>query len=89
MNNEEAAERHRWLTAEGWERRFSAEEPRLSEMADYYRSLGLEVRVEQGALGDDEQCRSCFDAEGFGERYKTIYTRGEASPKDSDEGLVQ
>lgn len=87
MNREEASERHATLSAEGWVRRFTAEEPRLSEMKEFYRSLGLEVQVEQGALGEDEDCRSCFEAEGFEARYQTMYTRGEASSEkgaDSD-----
>jgi len=89
MNQEQASERHRWLTADGWARRFTAEEPRLSEMAEYYRSLGMDVRVEQGALGEDDECRSCFDAEGFEDRYKTIYTRGEPSAKGPEEDFFE
>lgn len=89
MNEEQATERHRWLSADGWTRRFTAEEPRLTEMAEYYRSLGLEVRVENGALGEDDECHECFDAEGFGERYKTIYTRGQISEKGPEEDLFE
>jgi hypothetical protein len=89
MNKEQAAERHRRLTADGWIRRFTAEEPRLSEMKEYYSSLGLEVHIEQGAVGDDEQCRSCFDAEGFESQYQTIYTRGDSSGGKANDDLFE
>jgi len=70
-------ERHKKLISEGWVRRFTAEEPRLSEMKEFYESLGMEVLVEPGGADSEQQCTSCFEAEGFTDRYKTIYTRGE------------
>ena len=57
---------------EGWERRFIASEPRLSEAVEMYESLGLEVRllpVHKCAEGDE--CTACFDSE----RDRIIYTR--------------
>lgn len=77
MHQERAQRRHKELVEQGWVRRFSAEEPRLSEMKEAYESLGMEVLVEPGMLGEDEECRSCFDAEGFEGRYQTLYTRGD------------
>lgn len=77
MDKQRALERHKKLVEEGWVRRFTAEEPRLSEMKQFYESLGLEVLVEAGMPEEDQECRSCFDLEGFQERYKTIYTRGD------------
>jgi hypothetical protein len=79
MDNQRALDRHRKLIEEGWLRRFTAEEPRLSEMKQFYECLGLEVLVEAGTPDEDGECTSCFDLEGFQERYKTIYTRGEES----------
>jgi hypothetical protein len=78
MDRDAAAERHRQLTEEGWVRRFTAEEPRLSEARAFYESLGMEVRVEPGTPDEGQQCSDCFAAEGFQDRYRTIYTRGEA-----------
>ncbi len=72
-------DRHRRLLEAGWVRRFTAEEPRLSEMKELYEDMGLEVRVEEAGPEDEQECRGCFDQPGFSERYKTIYTRGEAS----------
>jgi hypothetical protein len=75
MDRESARRRHQELVADGWVRRFSAEEPRLSEMKQFYESLGMEVKIEPGVVGNEEDCRNCFDAAGFEDRYQTIYTR--------------
>jgi hypothetical protein len=84
MNNDEIAERHKRLMEAGWIRRFIAEEPRLTEMKAMYESMGLEVRIESGAPGDTEECRTCFNVEGFERRYKTIYTRSAANPTGAE-----
>jgi hypothetical protein len=81
MPTEQARERHKRLVAEGWIRRFTAEEPRLSEMKELYESLGLEVLVTSAAPEEAQECAKCFDVPEFEERYKTIYTRGEADPE--------
>jgi hypothetical protein len=75
MTNDEIAARHSRLLEAGWTRRFIAEEPRLTEMKEMYESLGLEARIEPGALGDPEECRACFEVETFDSKYHTIYTR--------------
>jgi len=72
---ENAVERHRQLIEEGWERRFTVEESRLSEMKQLYESLGMEVIIEDPTTVDGQECRSCLDLEAFRELYKTIYTR--------------
>jgi hypothetical protein len=71
----------------GWVRRFTADEHRLSEMKQFYESMGLEVLVEAATPEESQECRSCFDLEGFGERYKTIYTRGELSQSPESDDL--
>ncbi len=69
-----AISREEELGREGWERRFTADEPRLSEAVELYRSLGLEVHLEPVVPGEvDEACQACFQVDGH--RYKTIYTR--------------
>jgi len=60
------------LKQQGWEKRFTMDEPRLSEMADQYRELGFEVLLEPVDL-TSEECTSCMAADP--KRYKTIYTR--------------
>ena len=78
MNRQQALKAHQDLESQGWQRRFSAQEPRLSEMKDLYESLGLEVTIVDGGIPeDDQECTSCFDLEGFSNQYKTIYTRGQ------------
>lgn len=66
MNREEE------LKKEGWEKRFTIDEPRLSEMAEQYRELGFEVILEPVDLSSEE-CTSCIG--GNPQRYKTLYTR--------------
>jgi hypothetical protein len=88
MADKGAVARHKKLVEQGWVRRFTAEEPRLSEMKELYESMGMEVTIEAGMPEDEEQCGSCFDAEGFENRYKTIYTRDkEKSGNEMDEDL--
>jgi hypothetical protein len=59
------------LKKEGWEKRFTIDEPRLSEMVEQYKELGFEVLLEPLDTSSEE-CTSCITA--FPGRYKTIYT---------------
>lgn len=83
MEQKAQKSKHEDLISEGWERRFTAEDPRFTEMRDYYQSLGIETLVVDGAVGDESACKSCFDGSGFEGRYKTLYTRGQASEQSS------
>ncbi len=60
------------LKKEGWEKRFTIDEPRLSEMVEQYKELGFQVLLEPVDTSSEE-CVSCITA--FSDRYKTIYTR--------------
>jgi hypothetical protein len=60
------------LKKEGWEKRFTTDEPRLSEMVEQYKELGFEVLLEPVDTSSEE-CTSCITA--FSDRYRTIYTR--------------
>ncbi len=62
------------LKKEGWEKRFTADEPRLSEMVEQYKELGFEVLLEPVDLSSEE-CTTCLKIPGVTQRYKTIYTR--------------
>jgi len=63
----------------GWEKRFLADEPRLSEMKEMYESIGFEVLLEplpgkEELAGCAESgCTECMDLDPG--RYRTIYTR--------------
>jgi hypothetical protein len=71
------------LEKEGWNMRFVAGEPRLSEAVELYRESGFEVLLEPvpggkqcGDCAGEEaggECRACFD--GFEDHYKIIFTR--------------
>jgi len=64
--------REEQLKKEGWEKRFTIDEPRLSEMLEQYKELGFEVLLEPVDLSSEE-CTSCIAVDP--KRYKTIYTR--------------
>jgi hypothetical protein len=67
------------LASRGWEKRFMADEPRLSEMKELYESIGFEVLLEplppkeELAACAREGCTACLDVDP--ERYRIIYTR--------------
>jgi hypothetical protein len=61
------------LSLQGWHRRATYDEPRLSEMADMYREIGLEVRLEPFDPGEEPGCAECMANRP--ELYNTIYTR--------------
>ena len=73
MSREEA------LKKEGWEKWFTIDQPRLSEMVEQYKEVGFEVLLEPVDTSSEE-CTTCITA--FHDRYKTIYTR-----KTSDSAL--
>ncbi len=72
------------LIKDGWEKRFIACEPRLSEMVQMYEEIGLKVHLEPIPQKDkneqadyrtcsDSGCTACFDADR--ERYRIIFTK--------------
>ena len=62
------------LIAQGWERRFTADEQRAKEAMELYSQLGYEVRAEP-VLPDELQddCQDCKTVVSF--YFQTIYTR--------------
>ena len=79
------------LISEGWEKRFVACEPRLSEAAELYESIGFEVLLEPLPGTEDLQrescehsgCTVCFETDR--DRYRIIFTRRK---KDNDGARV-
>jgi hypothetical protein len=62
------------LLAQGWTRQFVADEPRLSEAVELYKSLGMEVLLEHlPAEAEEGECRGCLEVTP--EQYRIIYTR--------------
>jgi hypothetical protein len=78
MEKEAARLRDQELRAEGWEWRFCGNARQTASLEETYASLGMETLIERGVLGNGENCRSCFDAEGFAPGFETLYTRGKA-----------
>jgi hypothetical protein len=78
----------RRLLEEGWEERFSASGPRLQETADYYRSLGYEVRIEDPAdVAGEGSCTTCFAQPLADGPAGVIFTRGSAGSRPEEDGL--
>ena len=72
------------LIKTGWERRFIACEPRLSEMVEMYEEIGLKVHLEALPAKEemetdgtnacaDSGCTACFDLDR--DRYRIIFTK--------------
>ena len=61
------------LKKDGWLRRNTYDEPKLSELVEIYEEMGFEVRLEPFDPVEDFQCSQCMKADP--KRYKTIYTR--------------
>ena len=61
------------LARQGWQRKSTYDEPRLSEMAEMYKDIGLEVHLEPFHADEEPGCTACMAASP--ELYKTIYTR--------------
>lgn len=69
------------LVSQGWEKRFVASEPRLSEAVELYESIGFEVLLEPLFSEDGinkESCETsgctvCFETDR--ECYRIIFTR--------------
>ena len=61
------------LGLQGWKRQATYDEPRLSEMVDMYREIGLRVHLEPFHPDEESGCTACMAS--MPEQYKTIYTR--------------
>lgn len=62
------------LKKQGWLKRTTIDEPRLSEIIEEYKSLGYEVRLEAVKLEDlDEECRKCYENQI--DQLRTVYVR--------------
>jgi hypothetical protein len=70
---EPAGDRDSELLRAGWTRRFVAAPPRLTEMMELYRSLGLDVRDEPlDPRMIDVECTGCFSVAASS---RIIFTR--------------
>jgi len=75
------------LIKKGWEKRFIACEPRLSEMVALYKEIGFEVHLEplpsqeemENTQCEQEECTACFHVDR--EKYRIIFTRATHEPQ--------
>jgi len=69
------------LEKEGWTKRSILDEPRLCEVAETYRALGLEVKLVPIDPETVNGCTTCLECDGG--RYRIVYTRpGEGARED-------
>ncbi len=62
------------LKKEGWVKRTTIDESKLSEIVGEYESLGFEVRLEPVNFDElDEKCRKCYGKNL--DKFKTVYVR--------------
>ena len=61
------------LVRAGWEKQATYDDPRLTEMLEMYREIGLEVHLEPFNPENEEGCTGCMQLTP--EKLKTIYTR--------------
>ena len=61
------------LIQAGWEKQATYDDPRLSEMVEAYKEIGLEVHLEPFDPLNAEGCTGCMQETP--EKFKTIYTR--------------
>jgi len=65
--------REEQLAKEGWKKQTTYDEPRLSEMVEMYKEIGLEVHLETFIPEQNPGCSDCMKISP--EKYRTIYTR--------------
>ena len=70
------------LTQQGWEKKATYDEPRLSEMVEMYQEIGFEVHLEPFNPEHENGCTGCMQSTP--ELYKTIYTRKKANAKGNE-----
>ena len=61
------------LIQEGWKKQATYDDPRLTEMVEMYREIGLEVHLEPFDAENEEGCTGCMQLSP--QMFKTIYTR--------------
>jgi hypothetical protein len=64
------------LIRQGWEKKATCDEPRLTELVELYKEIGLEVHLEPFDAAIENGCAGCMQQ--FPDRFKTIYTRKQA-----------
>ncbi len=61
------------LISEAWKKQATYDDPRLSEMVEMYKEIGLAVHLEPFNTANEKGCTGCMAL--FADQLKTIYTR--------------
>ena len=61
------------LIRNGWKKKATYDEPRLTGMLEIYEEIGLEVHLEPFNAANEDGCTGCMQQ--FPDQFKTIYTR--------------
>jgi hypothetical protein len=61
------------LISEGWQKKATYDDPRLSEMVAVYEEIGLDVHLEPFIAENEDGCSGCLQVSP--DQFKTIYTR--------------
>jgi len=61
------------LISDGWQKQATYDDPRLTEMVDMYKEIGLEVHLEPFNPEKEKGCTGCMAF--MPDTYKTVYTR--------------
>ena len=71
------------LGAQGWQKKSTVDEPRLSELVQTYRRIGCAVHLEPFDPREQPGCNDCMKSDP--DRYKTIYIRKTGIDKVEDD----
>ncbi len=80
-----AGEQEAQLLADGWTKRTTIDEPRLSELVETYAALGYEVKVLEPNGGGE--CTACIE-EAPSRNYATIWLRKRAGANAGPDELL-
>jgi len=61
------------LIRDGWKKQATYDDPRLTEMVETYKEIGLEVHLEPFNPENETGCTGCMQL--MPDMFKTIYTR--------------
>ena len=61
------------LISQGWEKKATYDEPRLTEMVEKYEEIGFKVHLETFNAENEDGCTGCMQQ--YPDQFKTIYTR--------------
>jgi hypothetical protein len=68
------------LISEGWGKKATYDEPRLTEIVEQYEEIGFEVHLEPIRTENKDSCTECMQQ--YPDRFKIIYTRKKSGKQE-------